>query len=142
MTNLSNYEELTAWNERFASFNDAVLKSWSVNFATATPILETVIQTQDRESASGWSLVRIRLSGVTSLRFCDGSKASYQVFSNGLHTLFDAGCVALEFGDSIDVPESLSELMTSPCHVVANTLEWESQMVPPTPDSAPSTPRG
>ncbi len=49
---------------------------------------------------------------------------------------------ALEFGDSIDVPESLSELMTSPCHVVANTLEWESQTVPPPPDSRPSTPRG
>ena len=47
--------------------------------------------------------------------------------SNGLHTLFDADHVALEFGDFIDVPESISELMDSPCHVVAETLEWEAQ---------------
>lgn len=130
MNRLSDHEALTAWNERFASFNDAVLKSWAVEFSSTTPVLETVIEAQDRSSPSGWSLVTIRLSGVTSLRFCDGPKASYQVLSNGLHTVFDTGCVALEFGDSIDTPESLAELMASPCHVVAETLEWEAQSVP------------
>lgn len=130
MKRLSDYEELTAWNERFVSFNDAVLKSWSVMFALTTPVLETVIEAQDQVSPSGWSLVTIRLSRVSSLRFCDGPKASYQVLSNGLHTLFETGRVGLEFGDSIDAPESFSELMASPCHVVAEALEWEAQFVP------------
>jgi hypothetical protein len=127
MNRLSDHEELTAWNERFASFNDAVLKKWAVEFTSTTPVLEAVIEAQDRTSPSGWSLVTIRLSGVSSLRFCDEPKASYQVLSNGLHTLLDTGRVALEFGDLIDAPESFSELMASPCHVLAETLEWAAQ---------------
>lgn len=130
MKRLADHDDLAAWNERFLSFNDAVLKSWLVNFTSKTPVLETEIEARDQASPSGWSLVKIRASGVTSLRFFDGPKASYQVLSNGLHTLFDGGCVALEFGDCIDVPESLSELMDSPCHVVAQMLEWEAQPVP------------
>ncbi len=127
---LLQLEELNSWNDRFVSFNDAVLKSWAVKFALIAPVLEAVIETQDQESSSGWSLVTIRLTGVSSLKFCDGPKASYQVLSNGLHTVFDAGCVGLEFGDSIDTPESLAELMASPCHVLAETLEWEAKSVP------------
>jgi hypothetical protein len=130
MRRLSDHESLSAWNERFASFNDAVIKSWSVKFASTGSVLEVLAEAQDQESPSGWSLVSLRLSGVTSLRFCDGPKASYQVLSNGLHTLLDTGRVALEFGDCIDTPESLSELMASPCHAVAETLEWEAQPVP------------
>jgi hypothetical protein len=126
---LSNQEDLKAWNERFASFNDAVLKSWSVKFAESGSVLEVLTEALDQESPSGWSLVSLRLSSLASLRFCDGPKASYQVLSNGLHTLLDTGCVALEFGDSIDTPESFSELMSSPCHAVGTTLEWDAQPV-------------
>ena len=130
MKKLSDHDELTAWSSRFASFNDAVLKSWAVKFAATGAVLEVVIEAQDQESPSGWSLVSLRLCKVTSLRFCDGPKASYQVLSNGLHALLDTGCVALEFGDFIDIPESLTELMSSPCHAVAETLEWGVQPVP------------
>ncbi len=126
---LSSLEELNSWNERFVSFNDAVLKSWAVKFAPSAPVLEVVIEAQDQDSPSGWSLVTIHLSGISSLKFCERPKTSYQVLSNGLHTLFDKGQVALEFGDFIDTPESLSELMDSPCHAVGETLAWEAQPV-------------
>ena len=129
MKRLADHDSLTAWHKRFASFNDAVLKSWSVNFASTVPVWETELEAQDQESPSGWSLVRIRASGVTSVRFCDGPKASYQVLSSGLHTLFDGGRVALEFGNFIDAPESLSELIGSQCHVVGEMLEWEAQAI-------------
>jgi hypothetical protein len=126
MTKRLHPEDLKAWNERFVSFNDAVLKSWSVKFASIETTLEIEIEAQDQDSPSGWSLIKIRLIGVSSLDFCDGPKTSYRVLSNGLHTLFDTNFVAIEFGRFIDAPESLSELMSSPCHAVANSLEWES----------------
>jgi hypothetical protein len=129
MRRLAHQDELAAWNERFASFNDAVLKSWSVKLASTKSVFEAQLEAKDQASPSGWSLVNLRASGVTSVQFCDGPRASYRVLSNGLHTLFDAGRIALEFGDFTDVPESFSELMNSPCHVVAEILEWEAQPV-------------
>jgi hypothetical protein len=130
MMKLSPLVELNSWNERFVSFNDAVMKSWAMKFALSAPVLEVVIETQDQDSPSGWSLVTIHLSGVSSLKFCEGPKTSYQVLSNGLHTLFDPVSIGLEFGDFIDAPESFSELMESPCHVVAESLDWDVQFIP------------
>lgn len=126
---LLQLEDLKPWNERFFSFGDAVLRSLAMEFERSTLILVVAIETQDQSSPSGWSVVTIRLSAVSSLMFCQG-KTSYQVLSYGLHTLFDAGQVALEFGNFIDAPQSLSELMTSPCHVVAELLEWDAQFIP------------
>ncbi|TVP76010.1 MAG: hypothetical protein EA353_12810 [Puniceicoccaceae bacterium] len=130
MIKLINHEGLKLWNDRFAKFNDAVLKSVSVNFTSVSPVFEMVLEAQDQESSTGWSLVTIRLSKVTSLRFCDGPRSSYQVLSNGLHTLLEGETFALELGDFIDDPESLSELMVSPCHVVGEILEWDAQRWP------------
>jgi hypothetical protein len=124
------YKELTAWNERFCTFNDAVLRSWSLKFESTTTIVEIVIEAQDLKSPSGWSFVTIRLSDVSSLKLCHGPDMNYQVLSNGLHSLFYSDRVALEFGYFIDPPNSFSELTSSPCHVVARILEWEARHYP------------
>lgn len=119
-------EEVAAWNERFCTFNDAVLRKWSVDFSKPKKTLEIVIEAQDTQiGTSGWSLVTLRLKGVMSLKYKDGSKISYQVLSNGLHTLFESGNVGIELGDFVETPASFSELMTSPCHAIAGLIEWD-----------------
>jgi hypothetical protein len=129
MSSLLHAEDLASWRLRFESFSDAVIKRWLVAFDRGSPVLESVIEAQDQCSPTGWSFVTIRLSGVSSLRLSEGPKASYQVLSNGLHVVFDAARVGVDFGHSIDTPDSLSVVMTSPCHAVAVALEWESDSV-------------
>ena len=89
-----------------------------------------VIETQDIESQTGFSRVTIRVSGINSVRFVDGPKTSYVRMSNGLYALFEQDQVGLEFGDFVDAPTSLSELMRSPVHAVGGTLEWDAQPMP------------
>ena len=80
----------------------------------------------DELSPSGWSMVRLRVTGVSSVNFTEGA-TSYLVQSFGLHTLFGPGQIGLEFGDSVEAPDSFSELMRSPCHIVGKSLEWDAQ---------------
>ena len=128
MRNLKS-EEFGLWYERFWSFYDSVVRSWAADFAQATKILVLTIEAQDRESPSGWSLLTLRLSGVSSVRLSEGPKASYLVLSNGLHALFAVGCVGLEFGDFDDAPKTILELMQSPFHVVAESLDWDARFI-------------
>lgn len=124
MMKLLKPEQLNSWTQRFISFNDAVLKAWCVEYTPTSTILDIRLETQDIESPSGWSQVKFRLFDVFSMKYADGPKATYQVLSNGLHILFESDQIALEFGNFIDSPESFSELVLSPCHVVAEKLEW------------------
>jgi hypothetical protein len=127
MNRLSSREELIVWNERFWSFNDGVLRSMAVTFASSTTCFEAVIETSDQASPSGWSLVTIRMTDVSSLAFTDGTKGCYQVLSDGLHTMFEDERIAIEFGGR--EPRSLAEALQSPCHVVAKVLEWDAHEI-------------
>ena len=119
-------EECTDWDARFCFFYDGVLESFTVDFEHSPSVALIVFRTQDQNSPSGWSRVTLRLSGVTSLRFQEGPRSSNRVIFGGLHVLFDDNQVALEW-ELLDPPSSLSEVMTSECYVVAESLEWDAQ---------------
>ncbi|WP_316359223.1 hypothetical protein [Devosia sp.] len=124
-------DQLQAWEARFTHFYDAMLRGWAVDLPyPGVKALTVVIETQDSESQTGFSRVTIRVSGINSVRFVDGPKTSYVRMSNGLYALFEQDQVGLEFGDFVDAPTSLSELMRSPVHAVGGTLEWDAQPMP------------
>ena len=119
-------EEYSDWDARFSCFYDGVLENFAVDFECSPAAALIVFRTQDRASPSGWSRVTLRLPGVTSLRLQEGPRSTNRVIFGGLHVLFDANQVALEW-ELLDPPASLSELMTSECNVVADSLEWDAQ---------------
>lgn len=124
MKALIRREDIADVLDRFRSFNDGVVRSVIVRYESGGTVVDLEVAAKDRDSASGWSLVRLRLSGASSVCYKDGARASYQVLSNGLHFLLGENTVAIEFGDLIDEPESFDEVGVSPCHVIAKVAEW------------------
>jgi uncharacterized protein YceK len=124
--NTLDQQSLADLNERFCSFNDGVLRRWDLVYSDAGPIVNINIEVQDRSLGElCWSMVNIRLSGCSSIRFVESRKSNYQVLSNGLHIIFDDEQIGVEFGDFTDAPRSLEELISSPIHVVAKRIEWQ-----------------
>lgn len=122
---LLQHEEYSDWDARFNCFHDGVLESFAVDFEWSPSVALIVFRTKDQVSPSGWSRVTLRLAGVTSLKLQEGPRSTNRVIVGGLHVLFEDGQVAVEW-ELDDPPASLSELMTSECNVVADSLEWDA----------------
>jgi hypothetical protein len=122
--NQFNQQHLAIWIDRFSSFYDSVIVGWLFEYKDKKT-LSVTLELPDEISPSGWSRVILKLDDVKSMSCCDTDKASYQVLYGALHVLQEQNLIALDFGYFDDPPESLKELVTSPCHVVAKSLEWD-----------------
>ena len=123
--------EILTWQNRFNAFNDAVVRRWSIGFLRGTANFEVDVETRDMNARrSGWSLVTLRMHACNSLNFVRSNQADYDVLSNGLHVVWLDGLFAFEFGNFADVPTSIAELLTSPCHVTSQDVEWDATELP------------
>ena len=116
-----------AFGARFNGFSDALIRKIEIVYASdGTRNVSALIATHDAEQPSndGWSLVSLRVSDVKHFRFCEEAKSSAQVMSNGLHICWFGGSVGLEFGDYIDAPESLEDLIGSKLFALGSMLHF------------------
>lgn len=116
-----------AFGARFNGFNDALIRKIEIAYASdGTRSVLALIAAQDAEQPSndGWSLVSLRVSEVKHFRFCEEAKSSAQVLSNGLHICWFGESVGLEFGDYIDAPESLEDLLSSKLFALGGVLHF------------------
>ena len=116
--------KLAPWLERFSSFNDAVVRGWSVVGSGPDKAVFVDIESKDTHSNSGWSMVNLKLGNCTTAIWSFDDRLYFDVLSNGLHVLFDDCCCGLEFGDFVDAPSSIGELRKSRCCAVGANLEW------------------
>lgn len=119
-------DEIGDFLNRFNSFNDAVARSWAVISSNENTNVTIELEACDLMSKfSEWRKIKLIMDDCKSVAFVKNAKIDYEVLSSGLYIIYNDGLFGIEFGDFHDAPNSLEELTTSRCHVVAASVAWE-----------------
>ncbi len=119
-------DEISDFLNRFNSFNDAVARRWAIISSNENTNVAIELEARDLMSkVYEWRKIKLLMDDCRSVAFLKNAKIDYEVLSSGLHIIYYDGLFGMEFGDFHDAPNSLEELTTSRCHVVAASVAWE-----------------
>lgn len=119
-------DEIGDFLNRFNNFNDAVARRWTVISSTKNTNVTIELEVCDlMPRFSEWRKIKLIMDDCKSVAFVKNTKTDYEVLSSGLYIIYNDGLFGIEFGDFHDAPNSLEELTTSRCHVVAASVAWE-----------------
>ncbi|WAC25140.1 hypothetical protein [Blastomonas sp. SL216] len=120
------HDEIDDFLNRFNSFNDAVARRWAIISSNENTNVAIELEACDLMSkVSEWRKIKLMMADCRSVAFVKNTKIDYEVLSSGLYIVYCDGLFGLEFGDFHDAPNSLEEIITSRCHVVAASVAWE-----------------
>lgn len=119
-------DEIGDFLNRFNSFNDAVARRWTIISSNKNTNVAVELEACDLMSkVSEWRKLKLTMDDCRSVAFVKNTKIDYEVLSSGLYIIYYDDLFGIEFGDFHDAPNSLAELTTSRCHVVAASVAWE-----------------
>jgi hypothetical protein len=115
--------------KRFYDFYDGVVCSVRLELRTEPRRCEVVIQTQDRESDSGWSNVQFAVQRVSECRFQIG-KSTFEVLSGGLQFGWLGSSVCVVFDAYPDDGPGLPDLGNNIAYVIGASCDIRITPIP------------
>lgn len=116
-------EEAALWSTRFFNFHDALVTVWRFDYHDGNLVAEIAIEAC--EAATGkYFLISIVLNDCLTLSYNRSNTAYYEVLTNGMSIVVDGNIVGFDFGDAIDIVNSLDEIRKSRCHVTCRSATW------------------
>ena len=111
-------KELPAFVERFCSFKDAEFRSLEI----ISPLqIKITLAVQDSARAYDWITVALEFNGVSDARLLENSRLSFIDMSDGANIIKDENSFAFGIGECYNI----SNIKSSSCFIVANTLKYE-----------------
>lgn len=125
-----NRSDIDTFIQRFYSFYDSVIRKIEIKFRNSSQAtsVEILISTRDMQTKEngGWVNVLLRIEEVSAFNFCENTKESYQVLSDGLKIgNGDVEVLYFDFGYFDDLPKDSEKLKSSKFYVIGKDFAWE-----------------
>ncbi|MVN86616.1 hypothetical protein GO986_07540 [Deinococcus sp. HMF7620] len=119
-------ETASALLERHWRCYDGLIQRAELTYPDSLLQLMLVLEVQDREAASGWCSLALKLEGVSLLRVQE-EPGTNVVLSHGIALLFSGPLVYLDLSPVAEAPYTLADFAQSSFAVQAQTAWFEVQ---------------